>query len=94
MESMLKGELDATLGYEKSSQGEKPTTNRRNGSYEKKIQSNFGESEIAIPRERDGEFEPLLVPPGTKDVSGLEEKILSMYGKGMSDRDISDTVWF
>lgn len=92
MESMLKGELDATLGYEKSSQGDKPTTNRRNGSYEKKIQSNLGESEIAIPRDRDGEFEPQLVPAGTKDVSGLEEKILSMYGKGMSDRDISDTI--
>lgn len=92
MEDMLKGELDAALGYEKSSQGEKPTKNRRNGSYEKKVLSNLGESEIAIPRDRDGEFEPLLVPPGTKDVSGLEEKILSMYGKGMSDRDISDTV--
>lgn len=92
MESMLKGELDAALGYEKSSQGEKPTTNRRNGSYEKKVLSNLGESEIAIPRDRDGEFEPQLVPPGTKDVSGLEEKILSMYGRGISDRDISDTV--
>lgn len=92
MEDMLKGELDATLGYEKNSQNVKETTNRRNGSYEKKIQSNLGETGILIPRDREGEYEPQLVPVGTKDVSGLEEKILSMYGKGISDRDISDTI--
>ena len=47
---------------------------------------------MSIPRDRESEFEPELVPKGSKDVSGVEEKVLSMYAKGMSDRDISATV--
>ena len=53
----------------------KPTTNLRNGSYRKKARSTMGELELSIPRDRDGAFEPELVPTGTKDVSGLEEKV-------------------
>ena len=52
----------------------------------------MGEAELSVPRDRDGEFEPQLVPAGTRDVSGVEEKMLSMYAKGMSDRDISATI--
>jgi len=89
---MLKGELDAHLGYEKSSQSPKETTNRRNGSYAKHVKTSMGEAEIMIPRDREGEFEPQLIPNGTRDVSGIEEKVLSMYAKGMSDRDISATI--
>ena len=92
MEKMLQGELDSELGYPKHNQAEKATTNRRNGSYRKKVRSTMGELELSIPRDRDGAFEPELVPTGTKDVSGLEEKVLSMYAKGLSDRDISDVV--
>ena len=92
MEDMLQGELDAHLGYQKHDQGQKPTENRRNGSFPKTVRSTMGKVELSIPRDRAGEFEPELVPNGTRDVSGVEEKVLSMYAKGMSDRDISETV--
>ena len=92
MEDMLKAELDEELGYAKNSQQPKTTGNRRNGSYPKTVQSNIGEIEVNIPRDRDGEYEPELIPKGTKDVSGLEEKVLSLYAKGTSDRDISEVI--
>jgi len=92
MEDMLKGELDSHLGYEKHDQSPKETENRRNGSYPKTVKSKMGEVPLSIPRDRHGEFEPVLVPNGSRDVSGIEEKVLSMYAKGMSDRDISATI--
>ena len=52
----------------------------------------MGEIELNIPRDRMGEYEPELIPKGTKDVSALEEKVLSLYAKGTSDRDISDVI--
>ena len=92
MEDMLKAELDAELGYGKSSQAPKTTSNRRNGSYPKTVTSNMGELKLDIPRDRNGDYEPELIPKGTSDVSALEEKVLSMYAKSMSDRDISDVI--
>ena len=92
MEDMLKGELDSHLGYEKHDQAPKETENRRNGSYPKTVRTKMGEVPLSIPRDRNGEFEPSLVPNGSRDVSGIEEKVLAMYAKGMSDRDISATV--
>jgi transposase-like protein len=92
MEDMLQGELDAHLGYQKHDQLPKETKNRRNGSFPKTVRSKMGEMTLAIPRDRDGGFEPALVPKGMRDVSGVEEKVLSMYAKGLSDRDISATV--
>jgi transposase-like protein len=92
MEDMLKGELDAELGYQKHDQSLKATTNRRNGSFPKTVRSRMGEMTLSVPRDRDGDFEPELIPNGTRDVSGVEEKVLSMYAKGMSDRDIAETV--
>jgi len=92
MEDMLLGELDAELGYEKHDQSPKETGNRRNGSYPKTVRSKMGELTLNIPRDRDGEYEPVIVPKGSRDISGIEEKVMSMYAKGMSDRDISATV--
>jgi len=92
LEEMLKAELDEELGYEKHDQTEKATSNRRNGSYEKQIRSSLGEQTLSVPRDRQGLFEPQVVPNGVKDVTGIEEKVLSMYAKGMSDRDISYTI--
>jgi transposase-like protein len=92
MDDMLKGELDAHLGYKKYDQSPKETSNRRNGSFPKTVRSKMGEMKLSIPRDRAGEFEPKLIPNGERDVSGIEEKVLSMYAKGMSDRDISATV--
>ena len=92
LEDMLQGKLDAHLGYDKHDQSPKITKNRRNGSSKKTVPSNLGEVELSVPRDRQGEFEPELVPKGSKDVSGIEEKVLSMCAKGLSDRDISDTM--
>ena len=92
MEDMLKGELDSHLGYAKNDQLPKATPNRRNGSFPKTVRSQLGELELAIPRDREGEFEPALIQNGKRDISGIEEKVLSMYARGMSDRDISATV--
>jgi len=92
MEDMLQGELDGHLGYPKHDQSPKETENRRNGSYPKTVRSKMGEMTLSIPRDRSGEFEPALIPSGSRDISGVEEKVLSMYAKGMSDRDMSETI--
>ena len=67
-------------------------TNYRNGSTKKNIKSEFGEFEFETPRDRNGEFEPKIVPKNKRDVSGIEDKVLSMYAKGMSQRDIASTI--
>ena len=92
MEDMLKAELEAKLGYRKNDPSPKDTENRRNGSYPKTVRSGLGESRIQIPRDREGEYEPALIPKGTSDVSKLESKVLSLYAKGTSDRDISQVI--
>lgn len=91
-ESMLQGEMNNHLGYESNDKGIKQTENRRNGYTKKTLKTSHGEVEIESPRDRDGSFEPVLVPKRKKDVSAIEEKVLAMYAKGMSQRDISKTV--
>ena len=91
-ESMLQGELTSHLGYDSNDHQPKETTNRRNGSTKKTLKSSVGEIPIKSPRDRDGTFEPVLVPKRKTDISGLEQKVLAMYGKGMSQRDIADTI--
>lgn len=92
IESMLKGELNAHLGYENNEKGEKTTQDRRNGYITKKVKTSMGEMEVEVPRDRDASFEPELVPKRGRDISEIEDKIISMYGKGMSQRDISATI--
>lgn len=92
MEDMLEAELDEHLGYEKHEAGGKPTTDRRNGSHPKTIVSHLGETQIKVPRDRDGSFEPQIVAKGQKDVTGIEAKIMSMYGKGLSSGDKQDII--
>ena len=91
-EAMLKGEMNNHLGYESNSRDPKETTNRRNGSTPKTLKTTMGEVPISSPRDRDGSFEPQVVPKRTKDVSAIEGKVLSMYARGMSQRDISSTI--
>lgn len=91
-ENFLNAEMDAHLGYEKNSQNSKETNNRRNGYTSKTIQGSFGETQIKCPRDRDGTFEPVIVPKRQKDVSNIESKVLAMYARGMSQRDISATI--
>lgn len=91
-ESMLKGELNYHLGYENNSKEPKQTDNRRNGSTPKKLKTSMGEVKINSPRDRDGTFSPQIVPKRTKNVSEIEGKVLTMYARGMSQRDISATI--
>ncbi len=91
-EAMLQGEMDAHLGYAPNDHGDKMTDNRRNGYSYKNIKTTCGETSVAVPRDRDATFEPQAVPKRVRDVSGIEGKVLSMYAKGMSDRDIADIV--
>lgn len=91
-EAMLQGEMDSHLGYESNDHGPKSTENRRNGYNHKNLKSTYGEITVEVPRDRDASFEPQVIPKRTRDVSGIEDKVLSMYARGMSQRDIADTV--
>ena len=91
-EAMLQGEMDSHLGYENNDHGYKETDNRRNGYSRKNIKTSCGEVTINVPRDRDASFEPKAVPKRTKDVSGIEGKVLAMYARGMSQRDIAETI--
>lgn len=91
-EAMLQGEMDAHLGYGTNDHSRKDTTNRRNGYSHKNIKTAYGDIPIDVPRDRKATFTPQVVPKRTRDVSGIEDKVLSMYAKGMSQRDIADTI--
>ena len=88
LQEMLEGELDTELGYPKN--GSKPEAggNRRNGHTKKSVRSQYGELDIEVPRDREGDFEPTVVKKHHKDVAGIEEQILALYAKGVSVRDI------
>lgn len=91
-EAMLQGELTAHLGYDSNSRVQKDSSNRRNGYNDKILHTSTGDVEIQVPRDRDGSFEPKIVPKRKKDVSDIEDKVLAMYARGMSQRDISATI--
>ncbi|AFL83733.1 transposase [Belliella baltica DSM 15883] len=90
VEKMLEGELDAHLGYEKHQNSD--NSNSRNGHSSKTIKNSFGEAEIKVPRDRDGSFEPALVPKRKRMAEGVENVIISMYAKGMSNQDIEEQI--
>ncbi|BFM38249.1 transposase, mutator family [Synechocystis sp. LKSZ1] len=85
IERALAGELSHHLKQEV----EEEKGNSRNGYSKKTVQSNHGEMELSIPRDRQGNFEPVLVPKHERRIAGLDEKILALYARGMSTRDIS-----
>lgn len=90
MEQLLKAELDEHLDYE---YGEKPLSlNTRNGSSKKTVKSSYGNIDLNIPRDREGSFEPQALKKYEKDISNIENQIISMYGKGMTTRDISSHI--
>ena len=90
IEKMLKEEITEHLDYEYN---EVPTgTNRRNGHNKKQLKSSYGNIDINVPRDREGTFNPLVVPKYENDISGIENQIISMYSKGMSTRDISKHI--
>ena len=91
-EAMLQGEMNSHLGYENNERGEKASANRRNVYSRKKVNTTAGEVEIKVPRDREASFEPKVIPKRQKDVSDIQDKVLSMYAKGMSQRDIAETI--
>ena len=91
-EAMLNGEMTGYLGYESNDKGEKMTENRRNGYSPKTIKTSMGEREISVPRDRNASFESVILPKHQRDVSSIEGKVLAMYSRGMSTRDISATI--
>lgn len=91
IETMLEGELDSHLGYEKHSKG-KASTNSRNGYTSKTLRSKQGDVEIEVPRDRDSTFEPIVVPKRAKMIDGIENVIISLYAKGMSVSDIEEQL--
>lgn len=90
IESMLKAELDNHLGYNPYERSD--SDNSRNGSKSKIVRSKYGQFEIDVPQDREGSFEPEIVKKRQKDISNIEEKIISMYAKGLSTRQISDQI--
>lgn len=91
IQNMMNAEFDSSMGYEKSD-NKVAKSNYRNGSYNKKVKSQFGEFDLEVPRDRNAEFQPMIVPKNTRNISGIEDKVISMYGKGLSTREISETI--
>ena len=92
LQELLEAEMDAALGYSRNHKGDLDVPNKRNGHSKKTLKSQFGEFQVDIPRDRNGEFDPKLIPKYQRDVSGIEEQVISLYGRGMSTRDIHDQL--
>jgi transposase-like protein len=92
MEEMLKAELTEHLGYEPYEAKGRKSGNSRNGHYAKKMRTSDGDTTIEVPRDRNGDFEPQVLKKYASNTNELEEKIIGMYAKGMSVRDIQDTL--
>jgi len=90
IQEMLEAEMESSLGYAKHDMKNKRTTNSRNGYSKKTVRSEYGEVDIQIPRDREGEFEPAIVKKHQSNVTGIEDQILALYAKGVSTRDIQD----
>ncbi len=90
IESMLAAELDNHLGYDEYERSD--SSNARNGKKQKQIRSKYGEMTIDVPQDRNSSFEPKVVKKRQKDISNIEDKIIAMYAKGLTTRQISDQV--
>ena len=90
VEKILEGELDTHLDYEKHQRSEH--SNSRNGYSSKTIKTSLGESEIKVPRDRNASFNPMMVPKRGNIVDGIENVIVSLYAKGMSNSDIEEQI--
>ena len=88
VERAMNAELTHHLGYEKHEAAGHLSGNSRNGTSRKKLKGDFGEAEIEVPRDRNGTFEPQIVPRHERRFTGFDDKILSMYARGMTTREI------
>ena len=90
IQAILEAEMDEHLGYEPYERSE--NSNSRNGKKSKTIRSKYGEMEIDVPKDRESSFEPKIVRKRQKDISGIEDKIIAMYAKGLTTREISEQI--
>lgn len=90
IKEMMEAEMDDHLGYSKSQRSE--SDDYRNGYKSKRVNSSYGSIEIDVPQDRRSTFEPQIVKKRQKDISDIDQKIISMYAKGMTTRQISDTI--
>lgn len=88
MQEMLEAEMETHLGYAKHAVKDKTTDNSRNGHSHKSITSEYGEVDVAVPRDRKGEFDPLIVKKHQTNTVGIEEQVIALYARGISTRDI------
>lgn len=88
IETLYEGEMTDHLGHEKNQKSSSNSGNIRNGYSTKKVKSKHGEIDLEVPRDRDGSFEPQIVKKRQKDITGMEDKVISMFGLGLSTRDI------
>ena len=90
IEKTLEGQLDAHLDYDKNERSSNP--NFRNVTSKKTIKTSYGESDISVPRDRDGSFDPQIVPKRSRLANGIESIVISLYAKGMSTSDIEQQI--
>ena len=93
IKEMMEAEMDDHLGYEKSERVDRnEVSNYRNGTKKKQVNSSYGSITIDVPQDRESTFEPQVVKKRQKDISSIDNKIIAMYAKGMTTRQISDTL--
>jgi len=90
VERAMQAEMTVQLGYDPGARGAKPGSNRRNGTTRKTVRSDQGPITLELPRDREGTFEPKIIPKHQREFKGFDDKILSMYARGMSTREISE----
>ena len=90
LKEMMETEMDDHLGYEKYERSDEK--NYRNGTKSKRVRSKYGEFEVDVPQDRNSSFDPKVLPKRQKDISAIDDKIISMYAKGMTTRQISETI--
>ena len=90
IQDMLETEMDDHLGYDRYERSGEP--NYRNGMKSKTVRSKYGEFQVDVPQDRQSSFEPQILPKRQKDISSIDDKIISMYAKGMTTRQISETI--
>ena len=90
LKEMMETEMDDHLGYEKYERSDQK--NYRNGTKSKRVRSKYGEFEVDVPQDRNSSFDPKVLPKRQKDISAIDDKIISMYAKGMTTRQISETI--
>jgi transposase-like protein len=88
VERALEGEMTTHLGYEKNAREGSNSGNSRNGKTAKEVKGDFGEIEIQVPRDRNSQFEPQLVRKGQRRLEGFDEKVIALYARGMTTREI------